>query len=259
MSVLDSAAAVARATAQIGQPDGAGACLANVYKWFGSVPSIGPGSGQYDWAIKAWDFSDRRHPNDYAPPAGVAVLYGPVGAPRWAGDRNYPCGDIGLSIGGGLAIFTDSPTGNTGVMSIGARGAQIGRPYLGWVEDFLGHETSAGVAYATPGTTPTVVVENIPALPPVFPEADMIFVKSNKSKRYYVIGETTVQTFISKAVATIYSRAVPHTGVLFQVRPSADVSTLVDHCRRRRDAANLPILSAIEDALKTEDKPEGDN
>ena len=256
MSVLDSAAAVARATAQLGQPDGAGACLANVYKWFGSVPSIGPGAGHYDWAIKAWDYSSRKHWGDYAPPAGVAVIFGPVTAPRWYGDRNYPCGDIGLSIGGGFAIFTDSPTGNTGVMSIGARSSQIGRPYLGWIEDFLGHDTTAGLALEAPSNPAPVVVDNIPTIPPTFPEADMIFVKSSKSKRFFIIGETTVQSTGSMKKAVLYSAAVPHTGDLFQVRPSSEVATLIADARARRKQANLPILDAIEDALKNEDQPE---
>ncbi|WIB25439.1 hypothetical protein [Curtobacterium sp. MCSS17_015] len=165
MSILDSVAAIRRATAQLGQPDGAGACLANVFKWFGSVQSIGPGAGDYDWAIKGWTYapaSDRHH-DDYSPPAGVPVYYGPVSSPRWAGDRNYPCGDIGLSIGRtafareSMGIFTDSPTGNTGLMSISARARQIGRPYLGWTGTFLGHQTSAGNAYGKP-VPPAVIV-----------------------------------------------------------------------------------------------------
>lgn len=255
MSVLDSAAAVRRATAQLGQPDGAGACLANVYKWFGSVQSTGPGAGHYDWAVKGWNYTpdNQKHPGDYRPPAGVPVYYGAVGAPRWYRDVNYPCGDIGLSIGGGLAIFTDSPTGNTGVMSISARGSQIGRPYLGWTESFLGHDTTAGLAIKSPNNPAPVVVKGIPTIPPIFPEADMIFVKSSKTDKYYVIGETTVQT-VSRATAVVYSKAVPHTGDLFQSRPSAECTVLIDGARARRVQQNLPILDAIEDALKAEAK-----
>lgn len=155
--ILDSAAAIRRATNQVGQPDGAGACLANVYKWFGSVPSIGPGAGQYDWAIKGWTFAPDKHAGDYNAPAGVPVYFDALTAPRWAGDRNYRAGDVGLSIGGGYAIFTDSPTGNTGIMSIRARAAQIGRRYLGWTGSFLGHQTTAGNAYGKP-VPPAVIV-----------------------------------------------------------------------------------------------------
>lgn len=254
--ILDSAAAITRARAQIGQPDGAGACLANVYKWFGSVQSIGPGAGRYDWAIKAWDYSTKRHWNDWYPPAGVAVLFGPISYPRWPGDRNYPCGDIGLSIGGGYAIFTDSPTGNTGVMSLAARAAQIGRPYLGWIEDFLGHDTTSGVAYAEAAAGPLPVIVVIPprTLTPKV-EPDMLYVRSTKSKQYYVIGETTVQA-VTDVRARVYSNAVPGETNLFQTISSGACSALIDDARKRRKQANLPILEAIEDALKTEDAPE---
>jgi hypothetical protein len=256
--ILDSASAVARATAQIGQPDGAGACLANVYKWFGSVQSTGPGSGHYDWAIKAWDYSTKRHWNDYTPPAGVAVLFGPVMYSRWPGDRNYPCGDIGLSIGGGYAIFTDSPTGNTGVMSIAARARQIGRPYLGWIEDFLGHDTTSGVAYSTPVVVaPPVVVVIPPRILTPKIEADMLYVRSTKTKQYYVIGETTYQD-ISAVRARSYSSAVPGETSLFQNLSSGAVSGLIDDVRARRKQSNLPVLKAIEDALKQEDAPDKD-
>ena len=159
MSTLDSVAAVRRATAQLGQYDGAGMCLANVYKWFGSVQSTGPGAGHYSVAIAGWDYAPAadRHESDYKAPAGVPVYFDRLTGPRWAGDRNFAAGDVGLSVGAGYAIFTDSPTGNTGVMSIRARAAQIGRRYLGWTSTFLGHQTSAGNAYGKP-VPPAVIV-----------------------------------------------------------------------------------------------------
>lgn len=155
--ILDSAAAIRSATAQIGGQDGAGQCLANVYRWFGSVQSIGPGHGDYGEAIKGWDYAPDKHPGDLNPPAGVPVFFDRVTAPRWPGDHNMQAGDIGLSIGGGRAIFTDSPTGNTGVMTLRARAAQIGRRYLGWTGSFLGHQTTAGNAFGKP-TPPAVIV-----------------------------------------------------------------------------------------------------
>lgn len=161
--ILDSVAAVTRATAQLGGPDGAGMCLANVYRWFGSVPSIGPGAGHYGTAIAAWDYAPDKHVGDYSPPAGVPVHYDRVTAPRWPGDHNMQAGDIGLSVGPtafsreSMAIHTDSPTGNTGLMTIRARAAQIGRRYLGWTGTFLGHETTAGNAFGKP-TPPAVIV-----------------------------------------------------------------------------------------------------
>lgn len=154
MSVLDSAAAIRRATAAIGTEDGMGACLANVYKWFGSVQSIGPGSGHFGAAIDGWNYATQRSTNIASAPAGVPVYFG-IDTPRT--DGNAKAGDVGLSIGGGRGIFTDSPTGRPGVMTFGARAAQVRRNMLGWSGDFLGHDTTAGLA-ARNQTAPAVAV-----------------------------------------------------------------------------------------------------
>ncbi len=255
--ILDSAAAIQRARDQVGKPDGSGACLANVYKWFGGPAwsSTGPGAGQYNWAIKVWTFAQHKHPGDYYPPAGVPVLYGPVGSPRWRGDANYPCGDIGLSIGGGFAVFTDSPTGNTGIMSISARASQIGRPYLGWTEDLMGYDTTAGQAARAPQPAPTPVVVVVPTIPPTpTVETDMIYVKSDKSKTNYIIGETTVMQ-VTDSRARTYSAAIPGDTHLFATLSSARCAGLIDDCRQRRDQANLATSKVIVDALHAEDAP----
>lgn len=152
--ILDSAAAIARGRAAMGRPDGAGMCLANNYAWWGSVQSIGPGAGQYDVALKGWTFAVKRHAGDWNPPAGVPVWFGVSPTRR---DKNAAAGDVGLSLGNGYAIFTDSPNGTPGIMTLRARGAQIARPYLGWTEDFLGHDTQAGLQWAA-SRTPAVAV-----------------------------------------------------------------------------------------------------
>lgn len=170
MAVLDSAAAVLRARAAMGKPDGAGMCLANNYAWWGSVPSIGPGAGKYDVALQGWNYATKRHADMLTAPAGVPVWFG-ISPTRT--DKNRAAGDVGLSLGGGYGIFTDSPNGTPGVMSFRARAAQIARPMLGWTEDFLGHDTTAGVEYARSG------VENPPVLitldrKPIIPISDWI-------------------------------------------------------------------------------------
>lgn len=154
----------------MGKPDGAGACLANNWQWWGSVQSIGPGAGKYDTAIQGWNFATKRHADMMTAPAGVPVWFG-VSPTRH--DKNAAAGDVGLSLGNGYGIFTDSPNGTPGVMSFRARGLQIARPMLGWTEDFLGHETTAGVQYAASG------VENPPVLitldrKPIIPISDWI-------------------------------------------------------------------------------------
>lgn len=244
--ILDSAAAVARASAQVGHPDGAGACLANVYKWFGSVQSIGPGSGHYDWAVKGWNYTPdaEKHPGDWNPPAGVPVYYGALGAPRWRGDVNFPCGDIGLSIGGGYGIFTDGPTGNTAVMSLRARGAQIGRGYLGSTDSFLGHETTAGNARRGALASP-VHITNPPA--PIQEEPDMaagpVRAKSKATGFYYNVWEFTAEKFTKRISAVPYSRAAG--GEPYPELSSADIRKLLEHVKQRATLLSALVGTAV--------------
>lgn len=203
--VLDSEAAIRRALAQVGQADGAGACLANVYKWFGSVQSVGPGAGQYDWAIKGWNFAAYKHAGDWNPPPGVPVYFG-TDTPRT--DKNAPAGDVALSIGGGRVVCTDSPSGNTGIMTISARAVQTRRNYLGWTADFLGHPVSGALSYiaeATKGAQPkqpVIIVKN-----PYAERADMILLQNSKAIALFT-GDALVALPI-KDVQALQSAGVP--------------------------------------------------
>lgn len=171
--VLSSEAAIRRALAQVGHADGSGACLANVYQWFGgpSWSSTGPGAGQFGRAIDAWNFAVYRHAGDWNPPPGVPVYFG-TDTPRT--DGNAPAGDVVLSIGGGRVVCTDSPSGGTGIMTIAARAQQVRRNYLGWAADFLGYPVSGAVSYIQQSTggakpaQPIVVVQSIPEVPRMF-------------------------------------------------------------------------------------------
>jgi hypothetical protein len=115
-----------------------------VYKWFGSVPSVGPGAGNYGTAIQGWNYAEYKFPGDMTPPPGVPVYFG-IDTPRT--DPNAKAGDVVLSLGGGRVVCTDSPNGNTGIMTIAARAAQVRRNYLGWTADFLGHEVSGAQSF----------------------------------------------------------------------------------------------------------------
>lgn len=150
--MVDAAAAVVRALATTtNQP---GYCLATVNGYFGYLQSTGPHAGQYPDAIDVWDYATDRHPDDRNPPAGAVVLWGAVSSPRWAGDENYGAGDICLSLGGGMVRASDYPTaGRVGTCSIGQRTNQIGRPYLGWCGDFMGHTIDFGHTVAAVAPT----------------------------------------------------------------------------------------------------------
>ena len=136
MGQIDAQAGLARArTRGTNIPS---TCLGFVFAAYGSVPSIGPGSGHYGIAYNAWVYSNGQHPGDTNPPVGVPVVFGP--SPTRS-DRNAGAGDIAISMGGGLLFCSDGAgSGRTGVMTIGARAKQTGRPYLGWMDDFLGHQ-----------------------------------------------------------------------------------------------------------------------
>lgn len=150
---LDSGSALGRARSVIGflvYPQGR--CLANVYQWFGSPASKGPGAGRFATAFDAWTYAADKRSGDWNPPAGVPVYFG-ISPNRT--DANKRAGDVGISIGGGQGIFTDSSGARVGVMSLAARAIQTQRPYLGWCGDFVGHPVSAaGSVPASSGATP---------------------------------------------------------------------------------------------------------
>jgi hypothetical protein len=86
-------------------------------------------------ADDVWTYSNKRHPNDYYPPANVPVVF--------ARTRASGSGDVGISVGRGYAAFTDYPNpGDTNICTIAERERQIGNPYLGWTEDYLGWDLS---------------------------------------------------------------------------------------------------------------------
>ena len=153
MSTLDGEAAIAWMRAKGSNIPGA--CLNTIWQAYGSHPSTGPHAGQYPNAIDGWNYATRRHAGDPTPPAGYPVYFDALPRPRYAGDDNYPCGDIVLSLGGGNVICTDGAgAGRIAVMTIAQRARQIGRTYLGWTEDFLGYDvvtpTTASLGNATP-------------------------------------------------------------------------------------------------------------
>ncbi len=166
--VLDSAAAIQRALAAIGTDDGAGACLANVYQWFGGPAwsSTGPGAGRLARAIDAWNYAAYKDPGNWNPPAGVPVYFG---TETRRTDKNAGAGDVALSIGGGRIIATDSPTGRPGIMMIKGRAKQIDRNYLGPAWDFPGYPVSGALSFIAERngahqtvTPPIVVTQQIP-------------------------------------------------------------------------------------------------
>lgn len=135
MANIDAQAGLARARTHA--TNRIGYCFAEVSTWYNSPAAIGPGKGNYGIAYNQWVYSADRHPGDYNPPVGVAVVFGP--SPTRT-DRNKNAGDIAISMGGGLIWCTDVTPGRTGVMTIAARARQTARPYMGWTGDFVGHK-----------------------------------------------------------------------------------------------------------------------
>lgn len=164
LPVLNSENAIRRALARVGKPDGAGACLANVYQDFGGPAwsSTGPGAGKFGTAIAGWNFAVYRHAGDWNPPPGVPVYFG-VDTPRT--DGNAKAGDVVLSLGGGMCVATDGPrTGNSEIMTLSARAAQVRRNYLGWTADFLGYPVSGALSYIAEANRPSTPTKPKPII-----------------------------------------------------------------------------------------------
>lgn len=105
-----------------------GYCLKYVwlaYKAQGASTGMSAGT-----AYQAWGLSDGKRPGDRNPPPGAAVWWGR----RYDGNLD---GDVTISLGGGRIAATDWPTGRTGITTIDAREAQIGRVYLGWTSSIF--------------------------------------------------------------------------------------------------------------------------
>lgn len=99
-------------------------------------------------ADDVWTYSGKRHPGDYNVPFGFPVVF--------ARARADGSGDVGISVGGGIAAFTDTPSiGKTGLLSIAEREKQIQNPYLGWTGDYLGWELYA----TTPADSNITVID----------------------------------------------------------------------------------------------------
>lgn len=140
MADIDALAGARRYAAQTTNVPGM--CLNEVWKAYGSHNSIGPHAGQYPTAYTGWLYATQRH-TDAFPPVGAPVFFGP--SPTRT-DRNKNAGDVCICIGydgAGNAIIRCSDGGGAGrmaSMTIGARGRQIARPYLGYTTDFLGYQ-----------------------------------------------------------------------------------------------------------------------
>lgn len=146
-----------------------GKCARWVYFALGATPNLTP----LPSAIAAWDNapSARRHgiPASTPIPADLPVMLGPVGGPRWAGDRNYMYGDVVISTGQGVGLdtivrCTDSLAGGgrIGTMTLRQRAAQTARPVAGYLTHFGGWDltTDALTAGSEPAAkkNPSIVI-----------------------------------------------------------------------------------------------------
>lgn len=135
-----------------------GYCLQTVAQSFGNPPSIGPGPHPVPTAWAAWLASPGQHAPTYDVPVGAPVCFGP--SPTRT-DANKNAGDITISLGGNRLIATDvGGAGRIGVTTIEARAAQTARPYVGWLDVFLGYPVAVGTAPAGNGSTPITPVKD---------------------------------------------------------------------------------------------------
>lgn len=108
-----------------------GYCLHYVWQSYKAHGAVSDGK-YYPTAFSAWEQASGRHPGDWSPPPGVPVYFGPKPSSN--------AGDVVISMGGGRCAATDWPyNGVTNETTLAARQRQIGRPYLGWVDNILGY------------------------------------------------------------------------------------------------------------------------
>jgi hypothetical protein len=107
------------------------------YVWQAYKANGASSSGSYATAYDAWLGSPGKVPDDWNPPAGYPVYFGPR--------SNSAAGDVVISLGGGMCAATDWPyNGVVGTCSLTQRQQQIGRPYLGWTDNILGYPIMGG-------------------------------------------------------------------------------------------------------------------
>lgn len=157
MATLNGPAAASRMLAM--KRNTFAACLYHTWEAYGFPNTVGKSPGRsFATAMDSYNYTTRRHAGDWNPPVGVPVWFG-VSPSRT--DINKYAGDVGISVGGGKAVFTDfADSGgvhNTyvGVMTLQDRAREIDRPYLGWTEDFGGNPiafTPVGGSSSSKGT-----------------------------------------------------------------------------------------------------------
>lgn len=108
-----------------------GYCLMYVWQAYKAHGAVSDGK-YYPTAYSAWEQGWGHHPGDWNPPPGVPVYFGPK--------PSSSAGDVVISMGGGRCAATDWPyNGVTNETTLAARQRQIGRPYLGWMDNILGY------------------------------------------------------------------------------------------------------------------------
>lgn len=140
-----------------------GSCLH--YVWQAYKAHGARSDRSYPTAYDGWLGSPGKRVGDRNPPAGVPVYWGPRTGSR--------AGDVVISLGGGRVVATDYPrNGVVGTCTIAERERQIGRPYLGWTDNILGHPIDYGQLASTGGGQPAPAPT--PAPRPPLEDDDML-------------------------------------------------------------------------------------
>jgi len=122
-------------------------------------------------AVAAWEHAPaaRRHPLTVKPFAGAIAVFGATAGPRWAGDVNWPYGDVAMFTGEGLDsddwrdwVVRATDANGLGVIAdvtMGTRYVQTGRrPVLGWIDSYGGAVlVNGGIPTPKPIPTPAPV------------------------------------------------------------------------------------------------------
>ncbi|MGN8049540.1 hypothetical protein ACTJKO_07585 [Curtobacterium sp. 22159] len=169
-------------------------------------------------AVAAWHNApaEHRHPLTEKPFAGAVLVFGPTSGPRWAGDENYPYGDVTVLDGSGYGSgdwqdwgMSATDASGVGVISrvTGAtRYVQTGRrPVLGWLSSYGGAVLVSGATSAAAGSTTPLPAASTSA----HQEDTMLAIRNDKNGALLGIGVGIVRHCPSQRQFDLIVKATP--------------------------------------------------
>lgn len=206
-------------------------------------------------AVAAWEHAPakHRHPLTMKPFAGAVAVFGATAGPRWAGDVNWPYGDVVMFTGAGLnsddwhdwvVRATDAAgVGTIADVTLGTRYVQTGRrPLLGWIDSY------GGAVLANSGTPSPKPVPTPAPVPVIRPEEDEMKRFQYKNSR----GVTITKVLLGARNIVLNARTV--SGRRFEVDTQLELLERLDKSTLQNpeefNALEVKVLDVLLKGLK---------